>query len=60
MIDYFNDYFFASNSTGYVCPGFGSFKCEPKGGACARDPNTGKRYCCDYADVCWGRTTTCV
>lgn len=59
MTDYFGDYFFASNSSGYVCPGFASFKCEPKAGACARDPNNGKRYCCDYAEVCWGRTSKC-
>jgi len=56
--DYFDNYFFTANATGYVCPGFGSFLCKPPN-ACARDPNTGTRYCCDYNNVCWGLPTTC-
>ncbi len=58
MTDYFDNYFFTSNLTSFVCPGFSSFQCkEPN--ACARDPNTGKRYCCDSNDVCWTITSNC-
>ncbi|OAA57442.1 hypothetical protein SPI_07101 [Niveomyces insectorum RCEF 264] len=55
---YFDDYFFTSNVSGHTCPGFGSFECAPPA-ACARDPNTGRRYCCDTRDVCWTVTQTC-
>lgn len=27
--------------------------------SCARDGRTGKRYCCDYGDVCWTTTSPC-
>ncbi len=58
MTDYFDNYFFTSNVTDFVCPGFSSFQCTAPN-ACARDPNTGRRYCCDAADVCWTVTVDC-
>ncbi|CAK7207233.1 hypothetical protein SEUCBS139899_010043 [Sporothrix eucalyptigena] len=58
MTDYFDDYFFTSNVSDHTCPGFGSNVCKPPN-ACARDPNTGRRYCCDVKDVCWTLTETC-
>ncbi|ERS96569.1 hypothetical protein HMPREF1624_06776 [Sporothrix schenckii ATCC 58251] len=58
MSDYFDDYFFTSNVSDHTCPGFGSFVCKPPN-ACARDPNTGRRFCCDVKDVCWTITETC-
>ncbi|KAH8817218.1 hypothetical protein F5884DRAFT_853641 [Xylogone sp. PMI_703] len=59
MTDYYDNYFFTSNVTSYVCPNFGDDQCKPPN-ACARDPNTGKRYCCDAADnICWALTSTC-
>jgi hypothetical protein len=55
-----DNYFFTSNLTKYVCPGFGSAKCPPPK-ACATDSTTGFQYCCDARDqnapqmgrVCW-------
>lgn len=58
MSDYFDNYFFTSNVSSHTCPGFGSNVCKPPN-ACARDPNTGRRYCCDVSDVCWTLTETC-
>ncbi|KAF2154514.1 hypothetical protein K461DRAFT_275632 [Myriangium duriaei CBS 260.36] len=58
MTDSFDTYFFTSNLTNHVCPGFGSFKCPPPN-ACARDSKTGKEYCCDTSDVCWTIPATC-
>ncbi len=58
MTDYYEDYFFTSNVSDHTCPGFGTFKCLPPN-ACARDPNTGRRYCCDVKDVCWTFVATC-
>ncbi|CAK7219591.1 hypothetical protein SBRCBS47491_003905 [Sporothrix bragantina] len=58
MTDYFDDYFFTSNVSDHTCPGFGSNVCKPPN-ACARDPNTGRRFCCDVKDVCWTLTETC-
>jgi len=58
--DYFDDYFFTSNLTQYVCPDFGSNQCKPPN-ACARDPKSGKTYCCDSQapHVCWSTTEAC-
>ncbi|EPE07581.1 hypothetical protein F503_00303 [Ophiostoma piceae UAMH 11346] len=63
MTDYFNDYYFTSNRSDYTCPGFGDSACPPPK-ACARDPNTGRRYCCDYQHppykgVCWALAKKC-
>ncbi|CRG92219.1 hypothetical protein PISL3812_09275 [Talaromyces islandicus] len=58
MADHFDRFFFTSNLSSYVCPGFQSFQCPPPN-ACARDSTTGIEYCCDYGDVCWGLTTDC-
>ncbi|KAL4915985.1 hypothetical protein BDW62DRAFT_187292 [Aspergillus aurantiobrunneus] len=59
---HFSDYYFTSNLTRYTCPEFGSFQCEPPN-ACAREPSTGKMYCCDYndnlGDVCWSIQSDC-
>ena len=63
MTDYFNDYYFTSNLSDYTCPGFRNSACPPPK-ACARDPNTGRRYCCDYRHppykgVCWALRQDC-
>ncbi|CAK7245867.1 MAG: hypothetical protein STHCBS139747_007472 [Sporothrix thermara] len=58
MTDYFDNYFFTSSISGYTCPGFGGNVCRPPN-ACARDPNNGRRYCCDVTGVCWTLTETC-
>jgi hypothetical protein len=58
--DYFHNYFFTSELTEHVCPGFNTALCTPPN-ACASDPNTGATYCCDaelpespqQGRVCW-------
>src|SRR4051812_9230932 len=62
----FDDFFFTSNLTKYVCPGFASARCQPPS-ACARDTRTGSTYCCDAREakaptmgrVCWSIGTKC-
>ncbi|KAL3496699.1 hypothetical protein BJX62DRAFT_232369 [Aspergillus germanicus] len=62
---YFSDFYFTSNLTSFACPDFGNSQCvAPK--ACARDPSTGKGYCCDPSfdgetgsGVCWALTSDC-
>ncbi|RHZ53429.1 uncharacterized protein CDV56_103374 [Aspergillus thermomutatus] len=62
MPDYYSDYYFTSNRTQYLCPTFSTFQCQPPK-ACARDPQTGKFYCCDSRDasgnVCWSIPQDC-
>jgi hypothetical protein len=59
---HYTDYFFTSNLTDYTCPNFGTFQCRPPN-ACAREPSTGKLYCCDHMDgshsVCWTIPSPC-
>ncbi|CEN59421.1 hypothetical protein ASPCAL01871 [Aspergillus calidoustus] len=59
---HYTDYFFTSNLTDYICPNFGTFQCRPPN-ACAREPSTGKLYCCDHMDgshsVCWTIPSPC-
>ncbi|KAM3070504.1 hypothetical protein ACMFMG_010326 [Clarireedia jacksonii] len=65
--DSFDNFYFTSNLTDYVCPGFGSARCPPPK-ACARDTRTGATYCCDTRDpnrpkmgrVCWNIGTNCL
>lgn len=60
--DYFDNWFWTSKKTDNVCPGMGTAKCTPPN-ACARDPNTGKEYCCDKqskgGSVCWSLAEKC-
>ncbi|KAE8408516.1 hypothetical protein BDV37DRAFT_279002 [Aspergillus pseudonomiae] len=59
---HYSDYYFTSNLTSYTCPTFNNLQCQPPN-ACAREPTTGKLYCCDYNDglgnVCWSITSEC-
>ncbi|KLU89890.1 hypothetical protein MAPG_08859 [Magnaporthiopsis poae ATCC 64411] len=61
-LTYFDSWYWSTNASSFTCPGIGGFKCEAPG-ACARDPNISKRYCCnantDPYDVCWTGATTC-
>ncbi|KAJ4987673.1 hypothetical protein SVAN01_06840 [Stagonosporopsis vannaccii] len=56
----FDDFFFASNATRYVCPGIG-FACEPPM-ICAHEAITDVYYCCipGATDaVCWKGSASC-
>ncbi|KAE8159878.1 hypothetical protein BDV40DRAFT_302892 [Aspergillus tamarii] len=59
---HYSDYYFTSNLTSYTCPTFNNLQCQPPN-ACAREPATGKLYCCDYNDglgnICWSITSEC-
>ncbi|KAL2867577.1 uncharacterized protein BJX67DRAFT_80057 [Aspergillus lucknowensis] len=59
---HYSDYYFTSELTNFTCPAFGGMQCEPPN-ACAREPATGKVYCCDFNDgignVCWSITSRC-
>ncbi|KAH8837775.1 hypothetical protein MCOR27_003999 [Pyricularia oryzae] len=59
MTDYFDNWYFATNKTSNTCPTI-PFKCVGPN-ACARDPNTGRSYCCDAGPtaVCWTGSTPC-
>ncbi|TLD11886.1 hypothetical protein PspLS_11321 [Pyricularia sp. CBS 133598] len=59
MTDYFDNWFFATNKTSNTCPTI-QFTCIAPN-ACARDPNTGRSYCCDAGStaVCWAGSTPC-
>jgi hypothetical protein len=56
--DYYNDFFFTTNSTTYECPNI-PYECNPTS-ACARDSTTGLRYCCsDDNKWCWTASRKC-
>src|ERR1700761_2817668 len=61
-MDYFDNYMFTSNATGFVCPtwlsGQYTWTCSPPN-ACATDPSTNKQYCCDTGDICWTTPSVC-
>ncbi|KAI6366477.1 hypothetical protein MCOR25_005124 [Pyricularia grisea] len=59
MTDYYDNWYFATNKTKNTCP-TNPFTCVAPN-ACARDPNTGRSYCCDAGStaVCWTGSTTC-
>ncbi|TLS21249.1 uncharacterized protein PpBr36_10572 [Pyricularia pennisetigena] len=62
-VSYFDDWFFTTFQSTPSCPGFGLNYCPAPEKACARDPNTGRRYCCDGPkkkdSVCWTLSTDC-
>jgi hypothetical protein len=51
---------FTSNQTDFLCPGFvRGLQCRPPQ-VCARDPATGKYYCCDpEGGVCFAGAPQC-
>lgn len=61
-LTYFDSWYWSTNATRLTCPGIGGFRCDAPG-ACARDPNINKWYCCnantDPYSVCWTGATTC-
>ncbi|KAL5894875.1 hypothetical protein ACKVWC_000092 [Pyricularia oryzae] len=60
---YYDDWFFTTFQSTPSCPGFGLAYCPAPEKACARDPTTGRRYCCDGSkkdtSVCWTLATDC-
>ncbi|TLD14622.1 hypothetical protein PspLS_11003 [Pyricularia sp. CBS 133598] len=63
LVSYYDDWFFTTFQSTPSCPGFGLAYCPAPQKACARDPTTGRRYCCDGArnkdSVCWALATDC-
>ncbi|TLS29256.1 hypothetical protein PpBr36_00026 [Pyricularia pennisetigena] len=59
MTDYYDNWFFTTSKTKNTCP-TNPFTCLAPN-ACARDPTTGRSYCCDAGAtaVCWTGSTPC-